>query len=149
VRSAWVIVALTACEGQITLPRTPVEPPPVEPSTPVGDGWPTFAATSSFQLRRLTTEQIVNSARTLLGASTAGMPPIEPVAPVAGYASIGAATTVVSSDGVAKFEDAARFLAHLPFASAQKAAFAGCTPSSVSDTACFRSFVVKFGKRAF
>jgi len=119
-------------------------------SSPQNDGWPAFGPATAFQLRRLTTEQYTTSARTLLGVSTAGMPAIEEVSPVGGFAAIGAASGSVSGMGVAQFENAARFLAHAAFAdAANKQKLVPCTPAGVADTTCLGSFVAAFGKRAF
>src|SRR5690349_16579553 len=74
-------------------------------------GWPQFGPIQSLQLRRLTNEQYLATARTLLGVSTDGAPSIEPVPSVRGFPAIGASTVAVSGAGVAKFENAARFLA--------------------------------------
>lgn len=142
---------LAACTGQIALPTgAPIDTTPPSTNDTSGNGYPAFAPTTSYQLRRLTTEQYVASVETLLGVSAQGMPPIEPVAPVAGYTSIGAATTVVSSDGVAQFEATANFLAAAAMTSSTaRAQLLPCTPSSVSDTACFTQFAGTFGQRAF
>ncbi|HEV8248318.1 MAG TPA: DUF1587 domain-containing protein, partial [Polyangiaceae bacterium] len=119
-------------------------------STSGGDGWPTFAASRAFQLRRLTNEQFTASVETLLGVSTEGMPAIEPVSPVAGFPAIGASTAAVSGAGVGQFEEAARFLSQAAFATdASRQKFMPCTPSGIDDSACFASFVTSFGERAF
>jgi hypothetical protein len=114
------------------------------------DGWPVFKASQAFQLRRLTTEQYVTSATTLLGVSADGLPETEPVSPVGGFPAIGASTASVSGQGVGQFEDAARFLAQAAFGeTGPRATLSGCTPASVSDSACFESFATAFGQRAF
>jgi hypothetical protein len=113
------------------------------------DGWPAFMPTASFQLRRLTSEQYTATVQTLLGVSTAGMPPIERVSPVAGFSAIGAATAAVSSAGVGQFEDAARFLAAAAFApGGQRQRLVGCAPAAATDP-CVGAFVRAFGQRAF
>jgi hypothetical protein len=119
-------------------------------SSSSNDGWPAFGATTAFQLRRLTAEQYTTSAQTLLGVSAAGMPPIEEVSPVGGFSAIGAGSGSVSGMGVAQFENAARFLAHVAFASdATKMKLVPCAPTGVADTKCLSSFVTTFGPRAF
>jgi hypothetical protein len=120
----------------------------------VADGWPSFTPTTSFGLRRLTTEQYANTVKTLLGVSTAGMPAIEKVSPAAGFSAIGASTASVSSAGVAAFEDAARFLAHAAMdaggtTQGQRARLVPCAPTGPTDSACFGKFVTAFGARAF
>ena len=119
-------------------------------SSASNDGWPSFGPATAFQLRRLTTEQVVASAQTLLGVSAAGMPPIEDVSAVAGFAAIGASSGSVSGAGVGQFENAARFLAHAAFATdAAKQKLVPCAPTGVADTACIGSFITTFGQRAF
>jgi hypothetical protein len=114
------------------------------------DGWPAFGPNQAFQLRRLTTQQYVKTVETLLGVSTAGMPPIEPVTPVAGFTAIGASSVSVSGQGVAAFEGAASYLAGLATApKGPRERLTGCTPKSSADMACFESFVTSFGQRAF
>jgi hypothetical protein len=119
-------------------------------TSPTNDGWPGFAPTTSFQLRRLTTEQYTNTAQTLLGVSATGMPPIEGVSPVGGFSAIGASSGSVSGAGVGQFENAARFLAHAAFATAAtRQKVVPCTPTGVTDTTCIGSFITTFGQRAF
>ena len=114
------------------------------------EGWPSFAPTRAFQLRRLTTEQYLTTVRTLLGVSTDEMPSIEPVPSVAGFPAIGASSVAVSGAGVAKFEEAARFLAHAALGpDGPRDQLLPCTPADPADLACFTSFVTEFGRRAF
>ncbi len=149
-RGLALALLLAGCVGRIDLPGGSSASGGGSAEGNPQDGWPNFGATTSYQLRRLTNEQYAASVQSLLGVSAAGMPGIEPVAPVAGYAALGASTVVVSSDGVAKFEDAARFLAAAAMASpTSRQKVVPCTPSSVSDTACFSAFVTSFGLRAF
>jgi Protein of unknown function (DUF1592)/Protein of unknown function (DUF1588)/Protein of unknown function (DUF1595)/Protein of unknown function (DUF1585) len=146
------VLVLASCEGSISGARGTDPTMPATPSTPLTltNGWPSFAPNDVAQLRRLTTEQYVASVQTLLGVSTTGLPGIEPVSPVAGFAAIGASTAVVSSGGIAHFEDAARFLASATVAlPAGRQLVIGCVPSGVNDTACFQRFVTQFGQRAF
>jgi hypothetical protein len=112
------------------------------------NGWPAFAATQAFQLRRLTTTQYLASIKTLLGVDTEALPPIEGVSPVAGFSAVGASSSAVSSAGVGQFEIAARFLVDSAFANGLPA-FVPCTPAGVDDAACFTQFVSEFGRRAF
>jgi hypothetical protein len=116
----------------------------------VDDGWPSFGPTTSYGLRRLTTEQYVASATTLLGVPATGMPPVEAVSPVSGFSAMGAASAALSANGVGQFENAARFFAHAAFtAAATRGKLVPCTPASATDTACLQSFVTAFGRRAF
>jgi hypothetical protein len=113
-------------------------------------GWPAFGPIQSFQLRRLTNEQYLATVQTLLGVSTDGVPSIEPVPSVRGFPAIGASTVAVSGAGVAKFENAARFLAQAAFGpTGPRQKLLPCTPSGPADQACITSFVTAFGRRAF
>lgn len=139
------LVALGACTGQISGGADG----PGGASAP-NDGWPSFAPTTSYGLRRLTTEQYLATVKTLLGVSSTGMPTIEKVPPAAGFSAIGAATAAVSGGGVASFEDAARFLAHAAFdVNGPRAQLVPCTPTGPDDSACLGNFVSAFGPRAF
>jgi Protein of unknown function (DUF1592)/Protein of unknown function (DUF1588)/Protein of unknown function (DUF1595)/Protein of unknown function (DUF1587)/Protein of unknown function (DUF1585) len=119
-------------------------------TTATTDGWPAFAPTTAYGLRRLTNEQYANTVRTLLGVSTTGMPAIEKVSPVGGFSAIGASTAAVSGAGVGQFEDAARFVAHAAFdVNGPRAKLVPCTPTGATDAACLGKFVSAFGARAF
>jgi hypothetical protein len=150
---AVLALSVSACTGTITTGAGRAGGGAGGTSGPGGaasNGWPTFGATTTFGLRRLTTEQYVATASSLLGVPTDGMPAIEKVSPAAGFSAIGASTASVSGAGVASFEDAARFLAHAAFAATDaRSKLVPCTPASVSDTACFGQFVTTFGARAF
>lgn len=114
------------------------------------EGWPKFATGPAAQLRRLTSEQYVASAQTLLGVSADGMPPIERISAVGGFSAIGASTVSVSGVGVGQFEAAAIFLARASLASEeQRQKLSPCTPSGVDDSVCFESFVNAVGQKAF
>jgi Protein of unknown function (DUF1592)/Protein of unknown function (DUF1588)/Protein of unknown function (DUF1595)/Protein of unknown function (DUF1585)/Protein of unknown function (DUF1587) len=123
---------------------------PVQASAQVMAGWPSFDEPGDFQLRRLTTEQYLSSVHTLLGIEPSGMPPIEPISPVGGFAAIGASTASVSGVGVGQFETAASFLARAAFADdSVRKQLVPCTPSSAADKTCFEAFVAAFGRKAF
>ncbi len=145
------VVVLAGCEGLISRPTgAPLGTDPTSPTAPLTNGWPTFAPNDLAQLRRLTSEQYVASVQTLLGVSSTGLPGIEPVSPVAGFSAIGASSAVVSSGGVAKFEESARALASATLAlPTGRQLVLGCTPTGVNDTVCFQRFVTQFGQRAF
>lgn len=157
VRRVWLTGVLSlltlSCEGQILGARGEPRPQPVEPvDQPPSTGWPAqFGANEDLAgLRRLTTEQYLASVRTLLGVDPVGIPSTEPVSPVAGFASLGASSAVISALGVGKFEDASRALAAAAFANPSlRSSLTPCTPSSTADTACFQSFARTFGLRAF
>jgi hypothetical protein len=113
-------------------------------------GWPSFTNDESSRLRRLTGDQYLASVQALLGVDTAGMPPIEHVSPIGGFAEIGASSGSVSSMGVGMFEDAARFVAHAAFVSGGPGRkLVPCTPAGADDTSCFGKFIAAFGPKAF
>ena len=143
---ASLLAACTAKNGEPTPPPPDMPPPPA----PAGltDGWPLFGPRTTRQLRRLTTEQYLASVKTLLDVETSSVPRTEPVASVAGFPAIGASSAALSSAGVAEFESAASFFADAAMVSS-RARISPCTPASISDTDCFRSFVTSFGRRAF
>jgi hypothetical protein len=146
VRPILALVVFAGCVGDIAAPgAVSGEPPATPPVAQLTDGYPVFQPTVAYQLRRLTTAQYLASAQTLLNVSATAM--VEAVPPVAGFEAIGASSVVVSSGGVAEFEDAARSLAHTAFTSG--APPTPCTPSSTTDTTCFTAFVTQFGQRAF
>lgn len=165
-RCALVLTLAAGCDGYITTPPPAAAPgdpslppatvpsmptvPVATPPRPLENGWPTFAPTQQYGLRRLTSAQYEASAAALLGVSTAGMPPIEPVSAVSGFDTIGTSSAVVTSGGVAQFEGAAMFLAQAAFATpAARTRVSPCAPASVDDVACFRAFATTFGRRAF
>lgn len=119
-------------------------------STAGSTGSPTFGTTQAFQLRRLTTEQYVATAKSLLGVDTSALPPIEHVSAAGGFSAIGASTVSVTPTGVSQFEEAARFLAHAAFvADGPGRQRVPCAPSGVQDTTCFSMFASSFGLKAF
>jgi uncharacterized protein DUF1592/uncharacterized protein DUF1588/uncharacterized protein DUF1595/uncharacterized protein DUF1587/uncharacterized protein DUF1585 len=140
---ALLVVTAIGCMGVIG-----GDDPPTSQAS--GPGWPEFAPTQAFQLRRLTFEQYTNTIRSLLGVATDGAPSTEPVPSVAGFPAIGASSAAVSSAGVAKFEKAARYFAELAFGpDGPREQLVPCVPSSPSDSTCFTMFVTDFGLRAF
>lgn len=144
---AIALLCLTACEGTITTPPPVQGDDPITPPRTRSNGWPAFAATESFELRRLTREQYATTVKTLLGFDPVGVPPIEPVSPVAGFTAIGAASAVVTSAGVGQFEAAANFVARAAVATqATRQRLLTCDPAA---PACRRTFVESFGARAF
>ncbi|MFO0593913.1 MAG: DUF1592 domain-containing protein [Myxococcaceae bacterium] len=149
---ALTLTLTLGCEGTIAGPQpNPLDPATAVPEEP-SNGWPSrFQDTTEISgLRRLTTEQYFNALRSLLGIDVTGVPTIEPVSPIRGFATIGASTAIVSSAGAGKFEDASRAAAAAAFANVSlRSSLVPCTPSGVADTACFQRFVQGFGLRAF
>ncbi len=106
-------------------------------------------APSPSVLGRLTRSQYENVVRDLLGE---GVPKVELEADTAPYlfTSIGAASTSVSERATQLYELAALSLARSAFVDAKKrAAFVGCTPAAAAGDVCTRTFIERFGARAF
>lgn len=104
------------------------------------------AAPSAF--KRLTASEYLATLRALLGEVTIG--DLEPETFVEGFAKVGSGQVAISLNGVEKYELAAEAATQQVFADeARRTALLGCTPSGVSDSACFESFVTRFGRLAF
>jgi len=116
-----------------------------------GAGSATLAfAPSGGAYRRLTASAYRNSLRDLLqGPVTIGE--LEPdSSAVGGLASVSAAAVSISSTGVQQYETAADAVTTQLFAdTARRDKLLGCKPQSVSDMACFQSFVKTFGRLAW
>jgi len=100
--------------------------------------------------RRLTTSAFRNSLRDLLqGPVTIG--DLEPDSwSIGGFPSVSAATVSISSTGVEEYQAAIDTATAAAFAdTTRRAKLLGCTPKSATDTACFQSFVTKFGRLAW
>jgi len=113
-------------------------------------GAPVVFAPSPGAYRRLTASAFRNSLRDLLqGPVTIGN--IEPDSwSVAGLASVSAATVSVSAAGVEQYQTAIDAATSQAFADAtRRSKLLGCTAKSTTDTACFQSFVTRFGRLAW
>lgn len=111
-----------------------------------GETPPFSPAAGSF--KRLTASELKNSLTALLGPVTVG--DLEPDTFVRGFAKVGGSTVSVSPSGVEKYQSVIEAATAEVFAdSARRNALVGCTPGGVTDTACFRSFIEKFGRRAW
>ena len=113
------------------------DPTAVEPFAPAG-----------ATLRRLTVAQYQNSVRDLLGDHVQLTVELEADTAINGFVEIGAARTTLSPSAVEKFESAAFELAQQALTADRRVAFVGCEPRTVSDGACTRAFVTRFGRRA-
>jgi len=113
-------------------------------------GAPVVFAPSAGAYRRLTSTAFRNSLRDLLaGPVTIG--DLEPDSwSIGGFASVSAATVSISSVGVERYQSAIETATADAFADAtRRSKLLGCTPKSGTDTACFQSFVTKFGRLAW
>jgi hypothetical protein len=146
---------LGACSGQIADPAPadhPSAPPSLHHAAANGvqsaAGGPLFVPAPA-SLRKLTVEQYRNSVLDLLGSDLALPSDLEPDTAQNGFIAIGAARATVSPAAAEKFATAAYDLAEQALSPARRAAFVGCTPKAIIDTACTQRFVAQLGKRAF
>lgn len=98
--------------------------------------------------KRLTTTEFRSSLRALLGDVQVG--DIEPDTFVEGFAKIGGADVAISLNGVEKYDLVLEAATAQVFGdAARRTAFLGCAPTGASDTACFASFIARFGRLAW
>jgi len=103
-------------------------------------------AAGSFKL--LTSTELQNSLNALLGPVALGE--VMPDTFVGGFAKVGGSTVAVSTNGVGQYRTAIEAATASVFAdNARRAALVGCVPSGLDDTACFRSFIERFGRLAW
>jgi hypothetical protein len=140
--------AMTGTAGTGT--GVPVVPPGNDPNN-VLSGVPKAGAFTPAvpTLRRLTVAQYKNSIRDLLpGASV--KTDLEADTALDGLASVGASRIALSPTATEQFETAALDVAHQALSNtATRGALVGCTPAGMTDDACARTFITKFGRRAW
>jgi hypothetical protein len=152
---------LAACTAEIGGPGADQTTPMGTPSggaTGVGGGAMTppitvngetvaFApAAGSF--KRLTASELKNSLTALLGPVTVGA--VEPDTFLGGFAKLGGSTVSVGLNGVSQYQATIEAATAEVFADAQRRdALVGCVPTGITDTACFRSFIERFGRLAW
>jgi hypothetical protein len=130
---------------------TPNGPSPtIAPPTSPTSMQPVTFAPAPGAYRRLTNAAFKNSLRDLLGGPV-HVATLEPDSwAVGGLPTVGAAEVSISELGVEQYQTAVEAAVEQAFASEeQRAAISGCLPSGIEDTACFESFVRRFGRRAF
>jgi hypothetical protein len=113
-------------------------------------GTPVVFAPAPGAYRRLTASAFRNSLRDLLqGPVTVGA--LEPDSwSIGGFATVSAATVAISATGVERYQAAIDAATAAVFAdAARRTKILGCTPKNATDTACFQSFVTKFGRLAW
>jgi hypothetical protein len=132
-------------------PGVPNVPPQNDPNGVLGTMPPkvaTFTPAPST-LRRLTTVQYRNSIRDLLPGTTVKVD-LEADTALEGLASIGAARVALSPTATEQFETVALDVAHQALSNtATRGALVGCTPAGTTDDACAKTFITKFGRRAW
>jgi hypothetical protein len=141
-------VAVSGGAGNSGVPNVP---PGADPNGVLGTTPPAAVfVPGASSLRRLTVAQYRNSVRDLFGAAITLPTDLEADTALDGFASIGAARVPLSAIATEQFETAALALAHQALSStATRIAFVGCTPAGVTDDACARGFVTRFGRRAW
>jgi hypothetical protein len=103
-------------------------------------------AAGSF--KRLTTSELKNSLTALLGPVTVG--DVSPDTFVGGFAKLGGSTVSIGLNGVSQYQVAIEAATAQVFADTKRRdALVGCVPQGISDTACFRSFIERFGRLAW
>lgn len=103
----------------------------------------------SARLHKLTAAEFANSVHDLLGAD-APLSAVEPDNVVAGFPSVGAASTTMSPAGVGLYEAASGAATEYVFADpARMASVLACVPQSATDSACLDKLLTSFGRRAF
>jgi hypothetical protein len=101
-------------------------------------------------LRRLTIPQYTNAIHDLLGPSIQVTTQFDDDIRFGGFVTIGVANVGVSSKMTEQFESTALDVARQALTNtAGRAALVGCSPASVADEVCTRSFLEKFGRRAW
>ena len=112
---------------------------------------PVVFAPSGGAYRRLTASAFRNSLRDLLQGPVTTIGKLEPDSwSIGGFASVSAATVSISAAGVEQYQTAIDAATAEAFAdSTRRSKLLGCTPKSATDTACFQSFVTRFGRLAW
>jgi hypothetical protein len=105
-------------------------------------------APAAGRFKRLTASELKNSLTALLGPVTVG--DVEPDTFLGGFAKVGGSTVSVGLNGVGQYQAAIEAATAEVFADAsRREALLGCVPTGITDTACFRSFIERFGRLAW
>jgi len=149
--AAVASASLTACLGQIGMEDGSL-PGSENGSTngPGGTNGSSFTPAPS-RLRKLTRAQYENSLRDLFGGSiTLAKDALEEDQEKHGFNSIGASYVTISPRGVEQYEAAAFAVSKQVLENAtRKVALVGCTPAGTTDPTCTRTFLAKFGRKAW
>jgi hypothetical protein len=154
-------ILLAACTAEIGGPgagqTTPMDTPsggatgigggPTTPPITVNGETVAFApAAGTF--KRLTASELKNSLTALLGPVTVGA--VEPDTFLGGFAKLGGSTVSVGLNGVSQYQSTIEAATAEVFAdTTRRDALVGCVPTGITDTACFRSFIERFGRLAW
>jgi hypothetical protein len=103
---------------------------------------------SAALFKRLTASQFKNCLTDLLGAVTVG--DVEEDTWSQGFATVGAGLVSTSPQGVELYQNAIDAATTQVFGDAKRRSdLLGCVPQGPSDTACFKSFISRFGRLAW
>jgi hypothetical protein len=112
------------------------------------DGKVVMFVPAAGSFKRLTATELKNALTALLGPVNVG--DLEPDTWLGGFAKIGGSTVSTAPSGVEKYHLVIEAATAELFADAtRRDAFVGCAPQSLADTGCFRSFVERFGRKAW
>jgi hypothetical protein len=149
--AAVASASLTACLGQIGMEDG--SPPGSGNGNGNGNVGPNGAAftPAPSRLRKLTKLQYQNTLRDLFdGPVTIAKDALEEDQEKHGFNSIGASYVTISSRGVEQYEAVAYSVSKQVLESdTRKTALVGCTPAGTTDATCTRTFLQKFGRRAW
>ncbi len=143
---AATALALSGCTGQSAFQSVDQDAPVIGPD---GELLPPFEP-APLAIRQLLGWQYRNAVQELLGAEAANAvtPPAD--SPVSGYESIGAAQLSLSTQAVELYEKSATAAAERAFGDlAVRGKLVPCSPSSNDDSACMRTVIETFGRRAW
>ena len=121
-----------------------------DPIDPGADAAPPPLPVAPLRIRRLLDRQYVNTVRDLLGPQVAEVAAPPGNVGAHGFDTIGAATLALSPTGVRRYEQSARQIAERVMLDlGTLSPYLTCQPAGTGDEACMRSFVERFGRRAF
>src|SRR5258708_29039278 len=107
------------------------------------------APVSKASLHKLTSWEVANSERALLGTDVP-LATVEQDSLIGGFATVGASTVSISPAGVGQYETILGKATAYAFADATKAAsILACVPKATTDTACLTQALNACGRRAF
>ncbi|MEM9191539.1 MAG: DUF1592 domain-containing protein [Myxococcota bacterium] len=145
-----MVIVLMGCEGQLSEPSTPGDPPPPGQRAPVGE--PPAPSSLAPRLVRLTPRQLENTLRTIVDDIALEERLSASAQLGSGFGSSGAFSTAAGRRHLTEphvrdiydaMEDAALRLAEDP------AALASCLAGGLDDASCIETFVADFGARAW
>src|SRR5690606_32620139 len=136
--------------SSVPSPSNATQTNPGVPVIPPSGSEPVAFMPSTGAYRRLTNAAFANSLRDLLEGPVEIGPLESDSWAVGGLSTVGAAVVSISELGVEQYQAAVESAVESAFSDpTRRDAILGCSPSGLSDTACFEAFVTAFGRRAF